>query len=334
MRASKKSPIPFSSRQKQAGFTLVEMLIAMGIATTMLLVMSKALGPALSFFSKQETASRLQSMRSSLEAAYRDESARINAETLTRLTTASGSISPALPNATGVCSANSTTFAPISRYLPTSVGESWRDGHGQALCVFVTAQQTATLNGVTFAYHSIAVVSPGNDGAMDAATALSDTGTLTLGGDDKGIVVDGRRLVASQIESAQAQLQRIGDAYASYFTTRYQASPSRDPSTNYFANANKAGAASAQFDAAGSMPTTGGVAVAMTLIGAHTVLGLAVNDVTDPWGQVYLIDNSTDAVRHPQNATAALTTPAYTARISTPIPGTGGSLNRTVVGVY
>ena len=334
MRASTKSPIPFASRQKQAGFTLVEMLIAMGIATTMLLVMSKALGPALSFFSKQETASRLQSMRSSLEAAYRDESARINAETLARLTTASGSISPALPNATGVCSANSTTFAPISRYLPTSVGESWRDGHGQALCVFVTAQQTANLNGVTFAYHSIAVVSPGNDGAMDAATALSDTGTLTLGGDDKGIVVDGRRLVASQIEFAQAQLQRIGDAYASYFTTRYQASPSRDPSTNYFANATKAAAASAQFDAAGSMPTTGGVAVAMTLIGAHTVLGLAVNDVTDPWGQVYLIDNSTDAVRHPQNATAALTTPAYTARISTPIPGTGGSLNRTVVGVY
>ncbi len=72
----------------------------------------------------------------------------------------------------------------------------------------------------------------------------------------------------------------------------------------------------------------------MTSIAAHTVLGLAVNDVTDPWGQVYLIDNSTDAVRHPQNANAALTTPAYTARISTPIPGTVGFLNRTVVGVY
>jgi len=81
------------------------------------------------------------------------------------------------------------------------------------------------------------------------------------------------------------------------------------------------------------MPSTGGAAVPITNNAAHTVLGLSVADVTDPWGGTLLLDNSSDAVRNPQNATVSMRSPGYTARISTTLPG-GSVLERTVVGSY
>ncbi len=322
-----------SIQGRQRGFSLPEMMVAIALAALFIATTTQALSPALAFFGKQETAAKLADLRLALESAYKEDARLVDADPAAVFTVAGGTILPVTPDANGRCASTATTFTAIARYLPSAAAVSAVDGWGQGMCVYITTRQSWTSNGLTFPYHTIAVVSPGYDGAIDATTALSAAGALTLGGDDKGILLDGRKLVGSLVEIATEQINRASTALASYFVTRYQSNSSRDMGVDYFARTNRAGGVSAEFDSAGSMPSTGGAAVPITNNGAHTVLGLAVADVTDPWGGTLQLDNSSDAVRNPQNSNAALRSPGYTARISTTLPN-GTVLMRTVVGSY
>lgn len=162
---------------------------------------------------------------------------------------------------------------------------------------------------------------------MDAA------GALVTGGDDRSIKVDGRDIAQDRVTETVTKMDRIIEALQSYFNSRYLSNPTRDISVNYFARTNRAGATDARFDSGGSMPNTQGAAQSMTLIGAHTALGLSTADVTDGFGQAFLIDNSSDAVRNPENATVGLQVPAYSVRIQTTLPG-GAVLSRSAVGAF
>ena len=321
------------SKARQKGFSLPEMMVAIVLAALFLNTIAEALTPALAFFGKQDTSAKLADLRLALESAYKEDSQLGDAAPGAVFTVAGGTISPVLPNATGRCETPGNTFAPIARYLPSSAGVSAVDGFAQGLCVYITTRQSWTVNGLTYPYHTIAVISPGFDGALDATTVLSAAGILTLGGDDKGIVIDGRKLVGDLVDKAMGQIDRASTALASYFMTRYQSNASRDMGVDYFARTNRSGVITSEFDSSGSMPSTGGAAVAITNGAAHTVLGLSVGDVTDPWGGTLLLDNSSDAVRNPQNSTASMRSPGYTARISTRLPN-GSVLERTVVGAY
>ncbi len=322
-----------TSRVSQMGFSLPEMMIAIVLSSMFLVAISEALGPTLAFFGKQETSSKLADLRLALDTAYKDDAALVDQASDAVFTVAGGTISPVAPNGNGQCATPSSAFNPIARYLPRSAGVSAVDGFGRGVCIYITPRQSWSAKGVTYYYHSIAVVSPGYDGAVDASTSLSSAGVLTLGGDDKGIVIDGRAKVGDLVETAQAQITRASSALASYFLTRYQSNSSRDMYVDYFANTNRAGAVATEFDSGGSIQNTGGVALPITTNGVHSVLGLTTSDVTDPWGGTLKFDNSSDAVRNPQNTTASMRTPAYTARISTTMPG-GQVLERTIVGTY
>lgn len=317
----------------QRGFSLPEMMVTIVLAALFLNTIAEALTPALAFLGKQDTTAKLADLRLAIESAYKEDARLVDIAAGAEFSVAGGTISPVAPNADGRCETASNTFTPIARYLPSSVAVSAVDGFGQGMCVYITTRQSWTTNNITFDYHTIAVVSAGYDGVIDTTTALSAQGVLTLGGDDKGIVVDGRKVVGALIEKALSQINRASAALSSYFATRYQSNPSRDMGVYYFARTNQAGAVTSDFDSSGSMPSTGGLAVAITNNAAHTVLGLSVADVTDPWGGTLLLDNSSDAVRNPQNSTASMRSPGYTARISTTLPN-GAVLERTVVGAY
>jgi prepilin-type N-terminal cleavage/methylation domain-containing protein len=320
-------------RVKQKGFTLPEMMVAIVLAALFLFTIAEALTPALAFFGKQDTTAKLADLRLAIESAYKDDARLVDAAPAAVFTVTGGTISPVAPNASGRCDTAPSTFNPIARYLPSSAAVSAVDGFGQGMCVYITTRQTWTVNGLTYPYHTFAVVSPGYDGAVDSATALSAAGVLTLGGDDKGIVVDGRKLVGDLVGVAMEQINRASAALSSYFVTRYQSNASRDMGVNYFARANRAGAFTSEFDSGGSMPSTGGAAVPITNGGAHAVLGLSVADVTDPWGGTLRLDNSSNAVRNPENSSISMRSPGFTARVSTVLPN-GSVLERTIVGAY
>lgn len=319
--------------QNQLGFTLLEMMLAIGLASLLIVLISNAMASSLTFYSKIETDSRLKDLRTALTTAYNDNAMTVDSNTSAVFTTSAGTLSPLAPTVNNLCLGTTTTFLAIARYLSTSASDIWHDGFGRGFCIYVTPRQTATVNGVNFNYHALAIVSAGVDGAMDPSTTLSAVGELTLGGDDKGILIDGRSLMWDKVSQTWLALNRTADAYQTYFSTRYLANTTRDISIDYFAKSDRAGNPSNNWDATGSMANSGGVATNMVNLGAHTVLGLTTADVTDAFGQVLMLDNSSDAVRNPQNSSGALQTPGFTARISTTLPG-GLSLSRTVVGTY
>lgn len=319
--------------RRKKGFSLLEMMVAIFVAGMLIMSLSQALAPALAFYGKQDTDARLRDLRVALEQAYKDDAQRVDSVANAVFTTRNGVINPVLPDPNGRCDTPVTTFDPIARYLPTSAAASASDGFGQGVCVLISPRATWSHEGVEFQYHAIAVVSAGFDGAVDPGTDLSPDGVLVIGGDDKGFVVDGRAIVGGQIDEARRQLERAASSLESYFFTRYQSNPSRDMGIYYFANRNQANAISSTFDVGGIVSNTRGVARPITEFDNHTQIGLSVDDVTDPWGGVMLFDNSSNAVRHPQNANAGARTPPFTSRVSIQLPN-GALLERTIVGTY
>ena len=317
----------------QRGFTLIEILVSVIILAGIVVGLGDVLGPSFTFYQKIETQNKLKDLRFSIERAYQAEDAAIGAGTGATISILDGTLTQVLPNADGLCLATTTTFAPLGRYLPSSPSAMNTDGHGRGLCLLISNPIAGTVSGSAFTYYAIAVVSAGADGVVDATTVLNATGSLVLGGDDRGIMVDGRKFITDKYAITEAKLNRIVLAYQSYFQTRFLGNTARDISVNYFANSNRAGAATSRFDTGGSIATTGGATVAITAIGAHTALGLTLDDVTDAYGQVFRIDNSSNAVKNPENSTAALSLPPYSAVISTTLPG-GAVFSRAVVGAY
>lgn len=328
-----RTPIRAKRSSQQKGFSLPEMMVSIALAALFMTTITDALGPALAFFGKQDTTAKLADLRLALESAYKENALLVDNQAGAVFTVAGGTISPITANANGRCTPAATTLTPIALYLPSSAGVSVIDGFGQGMCVYITTRQSWTSNGVTYPYHTIAVVSPGYDGAVDAATTLSAAGVLTLGGDDKGIVVDGRKIVGNLVSTAMGQIERASTALSSYFITRYQSNASRDMGVDYFARTNRAGAVSAEFDSAGSIVSTAGTSRPITSGGVHTNLGLVTSDVINPWGYELLFDNSSDRVRNPENSSTSMRSPGYTARLSTLLPG-GITIERTVVGSY
>ncbi len=320
-------------RSPHRGFTLIEVLLALTLVGVLSLLAYSAFGPAFTFYQRMETEARLKDLRTAFERAYQSEEIRIATGAAASLAFAAGTLSPVVPNTNRLCPSTTTTLDPIARYLSTSAARAVVDGHGRGMCILISSPLTTTVGGSTVNYYAVAIVSAGQDGTVHASTALSAAGVLTLQGDDKGYLIDGRALARDRMAVTEARMQRIVDAYSSYFTARYLANVSRDISVDYFANTDAAGSASSRWDTGGSVASSRGASVSMTSISAHTALGLSTSDVTDAWEQVMQIDNSSSAVRNPSNSSSALQAPPYTARISTTVPG-GGQLVRTVVGAY
>ena len=308
------------------------MMVAVALMAVLVLPLSQMLSPALDLRAKVETDSRLELLKTAAQGAYKSELASIDNVASAVMTLADGTLAPVAANAAGACPSTSTTFAPLQRYLQMSSTDAYRDGWGQGLCVLMTVRQTGTQSGVSYWYHNYALVSPGRDGAIDAATVLTGT-SFTLGGDDKGVFIDGRSLVAAQVDLTLAQVKRASDAVQAYFTARYLSNSDRDTAIDYFTKTSRTGATGGEFDGTGTLLSTGGIAVAMTSNGIADALGLTTLDLTDPWGGTLQLDNSSDNVRSPDNSSVTLRTPPFTARISTTLPG-GASIVRTAVGTY
>jgi hypothetical protein len=205
--------------------------------------------------------------------------------------------------------------------------------------VFITARLAQAISGVEVPYHGVAIVSTGWNNRLDTVagcgtTGLSAAGVLTVCGDDEGVLVDGLSIAADNVRQSSARMDKIAQAYQSYFQTRFESDPARDVSVDYFASS---GTPVERWDGGGAMPSTG-CSGAVPLIAAtdtspHTVLGLSNADVTDAYGQVIQLDNCSNSTRNPNNATIALQAPPYTALVQTTLPG-GALLQVSVVGTF
>jgi len=158
------------------------------------------------------------------------------------------------------------------------------------------------------------------------------TGALTLKGDDVGMVVDGFKVQGDLYAITKRRMDKLANAYQAYFQTRFQSNSARNLNVDYFVSGSRGGADASLFDGGGTVGTTGGLEVDSQTIFAPT-FGLAPADYQDGYGNAILVDNSSDAVRTPDNANAAMQSPPYTILFKARLPGTL-TIAQSVVGNY
>lgn len=332
-------------RTKQAGFSLLEVIVTIGIITILYATMFEGFAPAIQFHAEMQTESKLKSLRESFQTAYKDHMETIEAEVDQIMAFGTGDIEQKVPAANGRCTSESTTMAPIARYLSESSTRAHLDGYSQPVCIYITAQQSVVVDGVPLSYHSVAIVSPGNNNVVDTGTALSADGELTLGGDDLGVLLDGRAFVQGQFQITIDALRRTADAYQAYFQARYQADSDRAISIDYFScgDSDCSLASDPHWDMDGAMPELGdtvdpslGEAMDKVLADGskpYEILGLSLTDVKDGYGSTLMVQNRGNLCRNPENANSSLQSPPYTAVLYTEVPG-GTRVSQTVVGLF
>ncbi len=328
--------------KKQSGFTLIELAVVIVILIGLAIYGMEGLGNMLDFKSRVETENKIKSWRKAIESVYLDNSATIDLQTTAILRLVSGTdINPVLPASSGpsigkctMAAANMLEFANRGGH---SAADMILDGHHNSFCLYITPRLSTTVSGTPLFYHSVAIVSPGRNGRVDAGTTLDTAGNLILaaGSDDTGVLFDGRKFTADRYNQTIAAMQRTVNAYAAYYAARYQADSTRSLSNDYFS----CGAAACpstlpRWDNNSEMISTctGPIEMVQTTgISPHTVLGLSRLDVSDGWGNLFTMDNCTDAVRSPSSTIASRQSPPYTALISATLPG-GSVLSMTAVG--
>lgn len=312
---------------QQQGFTLLEMVLAMAVLAVMLAAAWPLFQSMSDLWGKYETNNRLADIEQAVTTAYEQNmvTAEVPSNTGRELVLPTGTVVQSGPNAAGWCSTTTTAnFMPLYQYLKHAPNLIWRDGYGRPVCVLITPQLSLTYDGATIYYHTIAIVSAGRHGKIAAGTNLSDAGVLSLAGDNQAVLINGRLLALAALQSTQAQMAKVVAAYQAYFQNRYLGNTARDTSIDYFSNAW--GDTGAPIYGSTGTPLNGRADL-------MPALGLSTTDITDGWGQVMTLDNASDAVRSPNNSNAAMTTPPYTARISTTLPG-GQTYAQTVMGSY
>ncbi len=328
-----RAPMRTHLRAHQSGFTLIELAVAMVILGMMVGVIYKSLGPMLSWKSRADTENRMALLKGAFETAYRQNMVSIDGDAQARLNFGgAGNIDPVLPNANGYCVPPDNALAPIALLARSSPNEAIRDGYGLNFCLLIDARAAIAYNGQNLPYHPVAIVSGGPNGLVDAGTTFVN-GQLTLASDDIGAVVDTAGQVIAAYTRTMEVLAKASGALQQYFGARYNADPARAPSIDYFGCGEAAcppGAAGG-WDGANGLPTTCAGPVDMTTTAAG-VIGLSREDVTDGYGQVVQYDNCGAGLRHPNNATAAMQLPPFTAAAQTTMPD-GTLLMQTAVGM-
>jgi len=225
-----------SNRPQQRGFTLVEVLIALALISAISLVAMGAITPWIGFKQKLDTERRLQDVRNGMLAMYDRRAMEVEAQVGGRFAEFTNSV-PA-PGIDGLprCDSQMDAFATNSMLFSEFPQQLSIDGYSNPWCIFISNPILETRDNVQLWYRNIAVVSLGPDGVLEAGTALTPAGVLSVAGDDLGVAVTGRDVQAPKLKDTLSRLNRVAQAYENFFTARYLAYADRDITRYYFAD--------------------------------------------------------------------------------------------------
>lgn len=310
---------------RQRGFTAIELILAVSIIAVFSAVLLSGYGAYIDQNQKDETRIRLKQIRLALTEAYRRQVLTVSGGPAGSATFG-GTV---MSNNTNLTAAN---IGLIQQFATLSPAVLALDGFNQPVRLFASDELTQVVAGTTLRYRVIAVVAPGRNSAVDSAFNVA-TGVLTVAGDDEGEIINGYAIVREVYDETVKRVDRLANAYGTYFQTRYMADSARNVSTNYFANTDPTGAVSPSWDQTGAVATSLGAVANAADLGVQAALGLAPADLQTTFGQAIQIDNSSNDVNQPHNATATRQFPPFSARVIVALPG-GETLIRTVVGTY
>ena len=314
-------------RTCQGGFTVLEVVIAITLVGLLAWTIAPMFASTNDQSRKYETDRRLRDLRQTLAAGYRMHAFEIDTEPGALLMVDAKAV---LSND---ASSSQDSFTWAEKFAAQSATTLAKDGYGMPWRIFVSNRLTNNVNGTDVFSHKLAIVSGGRNGRIDAGTTFDvATGTLSLKGDDVGEVIDGYQVQKELLELTRKRMNQLAGAYQAYFLSRFQSNENRNLSINYFVNAPRGAADPAMFDGGGTVASSGGAdAESGTLLAA--TFGIAAADFQDGYGRAILLDNSSDAIRSPDNANAGMQAPPYTVVFKASLPG-GGMTAQAVIGTY
>jgi prepilin-type N-terminal cleavage/methylation domain-containing protein len=327
----------------QRGFSLIEILITMALVSVLSVIALNALTPWLTFKQALDTDRKLQDLRQGLQAAYDANAMTVDVNTSNTAVLLGGAGTTGLSHDTAAagasCNSQADALSSMSNFLTESGEVAARDGFASPVCFFITPRLQRDVEGVRIYYHTIAIVSTGQDGVLDGGTSFSQTtGQLTLGGDDRGVVINGYSLEYAKYRDTLDRMNRIAALYENYFTTRFANTADRDVTRNYFYNGSGTNG-----DANGTISATSGWTATLGMFG--TPLGVGRSEATSAFESNNAIEvaNNTESVTVRGQTTTVRSpaslgtgaTPPYTAILRARLPGPADSyVVRVVVGNY
>lgn len=341
-RVSVSRTVPFVADQR--GFSLFEMLLALGVLALLAGPLMSALAGLQASQQRMTTEARLRTLAAAIERTYRLQAWTIDQQAGAVLATGTANLVDG--------PATAAAFADVLRAgaAPTDLV----DGFNRPWQVRVSTRLVRLRNGVAVPFHVIALISNQGGDYVGAAPAVADpdnpvvvgqvldagtafdaaTGALTLGGIDAGIVVSGWPVWEGMAIEAEHRLARVAEAYAGWYQTRFLSS-SGAPATDFFAtrgndtwwdSTNAGTAVVASCDVLSPDNLWGNP---LTQLSLDQVLGLGANALT-PWGQVLRAVNCGAPARSPASG-AGLTQPPYTAVLAALLPN-GARIEHVVTG--
>jgi prepilin-type N-terminal cleavage/methylation domain-containing protein len=310
---------------KARGFSVLEVILAVAVIGVLSATIMGGYVGYLNQAQKEETKVRLKQLKQALEEAYRRELLTVS------VAGTSGVVFGGVTIANNV-DASAALLQPLQGYASLNAAVMANDGFNQPMRFFVSDELAQPVGGATLRYRVIAVVAPGHNMRVDS-TFDQATGALTAAGDDYAEVVNGYGVVRAVYDDTQQRIERLVTSYQNYFLTRFLANPTRSMAVDYFANTDPAGGVSPNWDDAGAIASSRGVAADAESTSMRDALGLSPADVTTSFGQPILVDNSSNDVNHPNHPQPNRALPPYTARVIAPLPS-GEQLVRTVSGLY
>lgn len=346
-----------TSRAKAAGFTLWEVLIALTLIAIMTAMLYPGLSSELNFSRRETTQAKLTELQKALIDAYTNNAWMIDSQSGSEIQFSS---SPSRVLKTGNAANPQTRtnvqsgFETMSEYAGKSAPDLALDGFNAPWKVFVSKRLSKQWRGTTIYYHVVALVSNNGRGlhgsgqTLNAATSFNaKTGQLKLGGHDQGIVVSGYPIEVKLARRTLKKMQSVASEYEQYFTARYLANSSRDPTLDYFTSSSSSSCASSYYDSSNPVKSTyavrnsnpswrfrsptGGtdtdywvMSKGTTLSPLAQALGISPQSTKDAWGNPMGYLNNTGGipdVRTPCSFSASMQSPPWTAQIAAWFPG-------------
>lgn len=346
----------------QKGFTLIEIVIAIALVVMITAVITSGLGPWIKFKQRLETEQKLQDLSQAVTALYKANAYMIDNQdpvgTAAPVIGPNGALAldPTLPppmNQFGTnCQAGDPadtasveqSLRPLQPYVSRPVTELSQDGFNNKICILVSPRQYRDVNGTRLYYHSVAFISRGDNNELDTGTDFLDNGTsmtLTLAGDDTGQMVDGFKIALANYQLTMTRLQRLAEAYETYFHIRFLTKADRDISINYFyansgtnngdpgdpTNGDPGPTAPETRPVLGGTWTHASFDNVIDVVTASTgsnrfsaILGIGDAEGRDAWGRPLLVDNRSARVKSGEQA-GIKTQPPYSASFGALLPG-------------
>jgi type II secretory pathway pseudopilin PulG len=315
------------------GFTLVELMI---VLTVVIALVAMSLGPAsrlIRWQKEMQTQQILDSLSSAIGSIYTTNAWEIDTSAATEFKFRFNGKEYTLTPGSGSDAANFDALQAIAAMANIASSAIDKDAMHQELHIFVSSQLNDSNANVS--YHTIAIVSPGWDSVLES-TFATDTGILTLSGDDKGVLISGWQYEVNNVQATMAKMGVVRDSYQNYFTSLYMLDTEKNIYVDRFANTDATCASSPNWDSTSGVGNSGCKGLPSTYatdIGLKSALGLSEDAVTTAWGREMLIDNAAaNVARNPD--VNGLSVP-YTATINAEEPwGTGNLLTVTATGLY